>query len=188
MNTKRPLHILFATPKEDTIPALSLMVKFFGWTAEYVTSATQMINAVNINSVSGPPYYDAIVSSIAYDNKDHPGLTGVTAGKLIRRVRQDVPILFVSEYNNSILREEVRRIGDAKLLAEPDTLMSLFNTIEQTVLWHSKTTPKYKGKERRRNSINRSGKYRRFSDELVSIPDRLQEIFTSAAHNGQGGH
>lgn len=183
----KSLYILFATNDEENIAPLRLMVQYYGWTAEFVTTATQMINAVNINSHTGPPFFDAIVSSISYTTKDNdPLLTGVTAGKLIRKIRPNIPILFVSKNNNSILREEVRRVRDAKLLQRPRELSELFENIKQLVEWHNLAeVESYKGLNRRVSSINRSGKFRRATDRVVTVPERLEQVIASAA---KGGH
>lgn len=176
------VHILFADNDDKSLKNLEIQAKKLRWTGEYVSSATQIINAVNINCVNSHKRYDCVVADINYWNPDDgPRLTGITAARLIRKVRPDVPILFISEHVNSVIREEVRRIGDAEIFAKPFNIDKLFRRISQLIIWDRLTNQGLNViEDRRHNSINRSEESRRSTDQMITVPERIQTIIQEA--------
>lgn len=169
------VHILFADDSVDTLDLLKLMARGLGWTGDYVTSASGIIDAVNRNCQEGGPCYDAIVADINYFNAGPgPRMTGITAAREIRKVHPNVPIVFISAYSNSLIREEVRRVG-AQLVDKPFEFDQLFARVRELVRWHrAALNDTYEGENKRRSSVNKSKQYRRASDRRVEAPDIIK--------------
>jgi DNA-binding response OmpR family regulator len=114
------INVLVADDDKDSLELVKTVLDLAGWKGTYVTSATQIVDAMNTNCVSNCQCpYDAIISDISFDNDTiTPRITGITAAREIRKVHSSIPILFVTAYNNSVIREEIRRVG-AELLQKP---------------------------------------------------------------------
>lgn len=179
------VNLLFADDDQGTLDLLRAKTRAMGWTGDYVRSATQIINAVNINCTNSDQEYDAIIADVNYFNSaDEPRLTGITAARELRKVRPDVPIIFISGYVNSILREEARRLF-AEIVSKPFDLDKLFDKIDDMVNWHRLSrTDGYEGLERRIMSVNLTNHERRGTDKLLSVPIRLENAITEAKQKG----
>lgn len=175
----RDIKILYADSDPIELESLAIMVQQYGWEGDQAMSASEIVNKVNLNCSSGGKCYDAIITALNFfDEGSDPYLTGVTAAKMIRKVRTDVPIVFISDHNNSLIREEVRRVS-GELMTKPIDTYALFDRIEQLVIWYRQTqASRYDGDDRRIGSINRSGNFRRNTDmgHEITIPDRLVNL------------
>jgi len=164
--------VLFADDSQDTLDMLKFMADGVGWHGIYVRSASQMIEVVNHIDM-----LDAIVADINYFNNEEPGprITGITAAREIRKILPSIPIVFISAYVTSIIREEIRRVS-AEVVEKPFDLKQLFTRLTQLIYWHRLAMRQsYRGPERRQNSVNQTNFRRRASDRPISVPDRIMD-------------
>ncbi len=164
------IRVLFAEDEDGLTGLFKEMVHDLGWKALYVHNALEMMTAVN-HVVSEGLGLDGVVADISF--LSGPKLTGITAVREIRKVFPNVPVIFISAYVTSIIREEVRRVG-GEIIQKPFDLDTLFDRLIQLIYWNRIVTAKeYEGQERRRNSINRTEHMRRATDYILSTPDRI---------------
>lgn len=179
----RDIRILYADSDPIVLEALKIMVDQYGWVGDEAMSASEIVKLVNKNCVGGGKCYDAIITALNFfDTGSDPYLTGVTAAKMIRKVRKDVPIVFLSDHNNSIIREEIRRVK-GELITKPLDTYSLFVRVNELIRWHRKAqAAKYEGEDRRHTSINRTDNFRRSTDQghEIAVPERLKTIIEEA--------
>jgi len=167
------VRVLFADDSQDTLDLLATMTEGLGWTgSKFVVTATQMIDAVNQSEY----VYDAIVADINYFNAEAGHrITGITAAREIRKVMPNVPIVFISAYVTSIIREEVRRVC-AEIVEKPFDIEKLFIRISQLVYWYRLSRRQdYDGPERRRSSVNHTNERRRMTDQPIAVPERIKD-------------
>lgn len=171
------VNVLFADDSPDTLELMKYMANSLGWRGDYVNSVSGIIEAINLNCVGEKRPYDAIVADVNYFNtQPGPRLTGITAARSIRKVRPDVPILFVSAYVDSIMREEARRVN-AEIISKPVDLDLLFDRISQLIYWHRLAiSGSYEGKDRRISSLNHTNYQRRATDQPVETPKILAKV------------
>lgn len=161
--------LLLADNDQATLQILEFYAEKLGWKFVSTTTAEGIINAVNEKCAAGN-CFDAIVTDIKYDT----GINGITAARAVRKIEPNVPIIFISGYSGSIIREEVRRV-QAELFAKPLDYESLFVRIGTLITWYrGAVRPKYDGTERRRNSVNRTEFNRRVKDKALQISSRLK--------------
>lgn len=174
--------ILYADDDPAVLHSLANMIQHFGWAGDSACNVTEIIGKVNENVSTGTHAYDAIITAVSFFNTNNdPMLTGITAAKLIRKIRKNVPIIFISTHSNSILREEVRRINESELVTKPLDVMALFNRIGEMIAWHRQAQNAVFGKnDRRHNSINRSDNFRRHTDRAIAVPERLKQVLQEA--------
>lgn len=165
------VRVLFAEDEQGTIDAFDQHMRERGWHGIYVPNAVEMMNAVNLVTASELTL-DGIVADIKF--MSGPKLTGITAVREIRKVLPNVPVIFISDYVTSIIREEVRRV-EAEIIQKPSDMGPLFARLSQLIYWNRLVTAKYGGEDRRRNSVNRSEFHRRASDYVLSTPERIAE-------------
>lgn len=168
----RDIRVLFADDSHETIAIFKHITNKLGWKGLYVHSSEEMI--VEVNEVLAQDHtLDAVVASISYFAKTQ--MTGITAAREIRKAMPNVPILFLSQYVTSIIREEVRRVG-AELIQKPFDPETLFIRLSQLIYWNRLATAQsYEGDDRRRNSVNRSAHFRRATDYILSTPERIRQ-------------
>lgn len=165
----RDIKLLIADNNAETLEMLAYKAQLMGWKAITVASASGIISAMN-QSVQEGPEFDAIIADVNFfDNQPGPRLTGITAVREIRKVRPDIPIIFITAYSNSIMREEIRRVR-AELMQKPFDINLLFGRTAQLVAWYrdAKLHQNYQGVERRSRSVNMSGHQRRSTDINIS--------------------
>lgn len=156
--------VLFADDNEDVIEIFKIYCDRYGWAGTYVSNVEDLITEVNTNN------YDAIVSDVLYGE----GVTGITAIKSIRKVKPNIPIIFISSYTNNLLREEIRR-ADATFIHKPD-YEQLFVTLAERIAWctlSSRDKGSYTGPERRVQSFSMGYEHRRRSTDKVELPEHL---------------
>jgi len=164
------IRVLFAEDSDQTVNIFKEVTHSLGWRGLFVSNAVEMINAVN-NLLTDNLDLDAVVADISF--LSGPQLTGLTAAREIRKAMPNVPVIFISAYVTSIIREEVRRVG-AEIIKKPFDVESLFVRLSQLVYWNRLVTAKaYEGEDRRRNSVNRTDNSRRATDYILSTPERI---------------
>ena len=180
------IRVLFADDSETDLELMRFYTEHRGWYGEYVNGVEALLDAVNRNCPEEGRCFDCIVTDINFKDS---AWTGITAIRAIRKVRETVPVVFVSGWVNSMIREEGRRIG-AEVIAKPFDFDILFDKIEQLVLWHRLSVcQSYDGEtDRRRASLNQSDWSRRKTDNLAEIPKILTDIKTEDTARLTAGH
>lgn len=170
------VNVLFADDDRDTLNLLKFIAGLHGWNAVDVECVEEVLNAVNDG-----PRFDAIVMDINYAGQfGVPMLTGITAAREIRKIRPNVPIVFITAYSNSIIREEIRRVN-AELIPKPFNQDELFNRLTRLIYWHrAAMLNTYDGPERRTSSINRTQHRRRAADQIIQPSEILIDIIDEA--------
>lgn len=166
----KDVRVLFAEDSEEMVSTFKQAVERLEWKALYVSNAVEIINAVN-NLLNDNLTLDAVVADISF--LSGPKLTGITAAREIRKALPNVPVLFISAYVTSIIREEVRRVG-AEIIQKPFSIEALFIRLSQLIYWNRIVSyNEYTGEDRRRNSVNQTSDFRRATDYILSTPDRI---------------
>lgn len=167
------IRVLFAEDSVELIDVFRHVAERLGWQGLYAGNALEMM--IVVNSLLGQNLsLDAVVADINF--LQGPKVTGITAVREIRKAMPNVPVIFISSYVTSIIREEVRRVG-AEIVQKPFDPETLFVRLSQLIYWYRLvlTQDQYIGPERRRNSINRSDNARRATDYILSTPERIAE-------------
>lgn len=168
--------LLIADDNIDTLNLLMFKTESLGWKGTAVSSASQILESINDCTNKGQ-CYDAIIADVNYyDNQPGPRMTGITAVREIRKVMPDIPVIFITAYINSIMREEIRRVH-AELVPKPFDLDFLFDRVNELVRWHRNVVPQsYTGEERRHTSFNLSHHTRRVGDRHISPSPRIAAV------------
>ena len=175
------IRVLFAEDEHGLTGLFKEIVHDLGWKAIYVHNALEMMTAVNHLTSEGLGL-DGIVADISF--LSGPKLTGITAVREIRKVFPNVPVIFISAYVTSIIREEVRRVK-GEILQKPFDLNTLFDRLIQLIYWNRLVTAKeYEGQERRRNSVNRTKHMRRATDHIIATPARIAKTLIELRKKG----
>jgi DNA-binding response OmpR family regulator len=171
------VRVLFAVDSENTIVELAHIVDTLSWEGIYVKNAIEIIDTVNSLLAQGRPP-DAVVANIAF--AAGPKVTGITAAREIRKALPNVPMIFLSNYVTSIIREEVRRVG-AEIFPKPFDITELFGRLGHLIYWHRLAIAnEYQGENRRRNSVNTTGNQNRATDYILTTPERIAEAIEDA--------
>lgn len=171
------VNLLIADDDRSTLDLLMYKTESIGWKGKSVTSASQILQAMD-DCTSEDDCYDAIIADINFfDNQSGPRMTGITAIRQVRKVLPNIPVIFVTAFINSITKEEIRRVN-AELVAKPFDIDALYGQINDMVRWHraSQLGTKYKNEERRKTSVNHSGFQRRVGDKVIKPPERVLQI------------
>lgn len=183
------VRILFADKDESVLALFREAITYLGWVGDYTDSVTGIIKLVNENCLNGDSQcYDAIVSGVNFFSEDGPRLTGITAARQIRKVRPDVPIIFVTSYVTSMVKEEARRLN-AELLPKPIDVIDVLRKVSQLVYWNRLATGnKYEGDDRRKQSLHFGTENRRATDQTISIPEALSHTIESVIRSNYVKH
>lgn len=177
----KDIRVLFAEDSDDVLEQFKLAVQRLGWKGLYVSNAVEIMNAVNNLLVEGLTL-DAVVANISFITG--PKVTGITAAREIRKAMPNVPIIFVSPYVTSMIREEVRRV-EAEIVKAPFEVEALFVRMSQLIYWNRLVTAnEYGGEDKRRNSVNQTKYLRRATDYILSTPERIAETLKGLNQRG----
>lgn len=164
---------ILVADKDDSVLALyKQTINQIGWKAAYVNSVTKILDAINSQCGSSGSCYDAIISGVNFFSEDGPRLTGITAARQIRKVHPEIPIIFVTSYLSSMVKEEARRL-QAEVFPKTSSATDVMRRVAQLVYWNRLANLEYKGAERRERSVNFGMEKRRATDQLVTIPKSL---------------
>lgn len=172
-NNDKP-YVLFADDDADSLTLITMFAAERGWRYDTATTATEILEQVNLHCKQQGDCYDVLVCDVNYFNSDHgsmPRLTGITAATEIRRQFPNLPILFVSAYDTYILKDQIK-VLNAELITKPFDPDFLFKRMEFAIYWNKKS---YTDQDRRSNKINVSGLYRRSTDRRLHVPDVLDK-------------
>lgn len=178
---REPPHILFADDDPATLDIYAAYIKTFGWSADYVKSARELIEQVNANCAAAGRCYDALVCDVNFfDERPETGprITGVTAAKVIRENHPDLPIVFVTAYSSYLVRDVITDLG-GELFSKPVDFEQLFARVAYLIRWNRIVTPpQIPGGDRRKEPINHSDNYRRKTDSALTVPPVLENLIT----------
>jgi CheY-like chemotaxis protein len=163
------VHVLFADDNIETLTLMEMWCREVGWNGVYVTTALGIVDEINKASLKGQGF-DAIVADINFKT-DGPDVTGITVARTIRKVRPEIPIIFVSAYVNSTIREEVRRVN-AEVLTKPVDYDDLFQRIAELVYWHRIAVTTIEG-QNPQSSITSSGWEKRRTSKEIEPPQNV---------------
>lgn len=168
------VNLLLADDHQETADLLMYKTKSLGWTGTCVNSASGIIQAMNDTNFS----FDAIIADVNFfDNQPGPRITGITAIREIRKVRPNIPVIFVTGFSNSLVREEVRRVN-ADLMTKPFDLEALFERVHDLIYWYRLGTLN-NSLERRGSSVNMTDHHRRVSDQRIGHPsERITNVIS----------
>lgn len=169
----RGVRVIFADESSETIDMFRHIVNRLGWDGIYTSTAVALMDTVN-NLFGAGQHIDAIVADVRYKDS----VTGITAARQIRQAMPNVPILFVTSYVTSMIKEEVRRV-DGEIIKKPFDPEELFVHLSQLIYWHRLATYTnsnltHDGVERRQNSVNRTSNFRRVTDKILKTPERIK--------------
>jgi DNA-binding response OmpR family regulator len=175
---RNPPFILFADDDAATLDVFRAYTQALKWTGDFVGTAREIIAAVNQACDAGR-CYDALVCDVNYFDErpdSGPRLTGVTAARVIRQTHPDLPVVFVSGFTSHLIRGVINEVG-ADFYEKPVDFEVLFSRIAYLIRWSRIVQPpQYHGQERRKETINKSGQYRRRSDSAIEIPPILDTL------------
>lgn len=167
------IRVLFAEDSEDVIAIFRSSIDRLGWKGLYVGNAVEIIHTVN-NMLSEGLELDAVVADLSFSQG--PKLTAITAVRELRKAMPNVPVIFISPYVTSMIREEVRRVN-GELIQAPFDMDQLFVRLSQLIYWSRVVlSNEYEGENKRHESINRSNNFRRATDYILSTPERIADI------------
>lgn len=157
--------VLIADDDTAALDVMSFMAASKGWTFTCVTSAHAMIEAVNENCTdANSRCFDCIIADVNYAGEtDEAALTGIGAAKQIRKLRPNVPIIFISGWVNSLIREEARRVR-AELVQKPNDPDVLFDIATDLII-------KYR-------ELKQSGgpMFEATQKDMIAVPERVENI------------
>lgn len=177
---KYQVHILFADDDIETLALMKWKCESLGWVGKYVSNAVEIIEAFNASETR----FDAVVTDINFSRDiNFPSVTGISAAREIRKISKNVPIIFVSAYGNSMIREEARRVN-AEIVDKPiENINKFFDDLARLIRWYRGATGRYDGPERRKVSINRTDYRRRVTDRLIVPSKTIQAVISMGEIN-----
>jgi CheY-like chemotaxis protein len=184
---ERPF-VLFADDDPSILDIFKYMAGQKGWRADTATTAREVIEKVNEHCTDVGQCYDCIVTDVNFmDNQAGPRLSGITAIAQIRKKYADVPVIVYSAYLNSMMRDEIKSLGNAEAVEKlarynkggQTDIISVVERVERIILWAKK---RYTGPDRRLASSGQyEGEKRRQSDhENIRVPEVLEQVMTEA--------
>lgn len=177
------IRVLFADSSQETLALYQRAAHALHWHGLYVESSEEMMDTIN-HVLNEGLELDAIVANIAYFSGTQ--VTGITAAREARKALPNVPIVFISEYVTSMIREEVRRVGGAEILEKPVDPEKLFIRLSNLIYWHRLVIDnEYKGDNRRKASVNRTDNQRRATDYVLTTPERISQVLADVERDKQ---
>ena len=125
-NKDENLFVLFADDDTDTLELYNAYCDLKGWAGQFTRTASGIVDLVNEN-IDRP--FDVIVSDINFTHSV-PRLTGISAALELRKKGFDIPILFITAFVNSLIKEEVKRVG-AEIMEKPVDFEKVFQGIRE---------------------------------------------------------
>jgi DNA-binding response OmpR family regulator len=175
--------VLFADDDPLVLKALVRGAEKRGICADTATTAREILHKVNKHCGEWGNCYDMVVADVNY--MDAQGkrslLTGITAGDQIRRSYPDLPILYVTGFASSMVRQQIRKQG-ADVVEKPFEIEALLDRVMMTL---AVAGSDYQGPERRNKSINQSGHTRRRTDRPLEVPKVVEKSLADAHANAK---
>jgi CheY-like chemotaxis protein len=153
-------HILIVDDEEMLMDMMRQVLEQLGYTVSAYTDSAEALKAF----LACPRVYDLLITDMTM-----PGMTGTGLAKAVKAVRNDLPIILCTGFNEQISQENSQSLGIQSLIMKPVGMQQLAETIRNVLV--------PKSTERRRNPrfgaptgtfvISRTHPYERFS--LVDI-------------------
>jgi DNA-binding response OmpR family regulator len=169
-----PPHLLFADDDPATLGIYKYYCDRMSWTGEFVTTAREIISAVNMNCSNGGRCFDALIADVNFfdEKPGGPRVSGVAAARSIREQYPQLPIVFVTAFNSYLIKDAAAAVH-AEIYSKPIDFERLFARIAHLVRMHRVALAPAPGDERRSKSINTSGNFRRTTDKPIELPTVL---------------
>jgi DNA-binding response OmpR family regulator len=164
------IRILFADDNQDTLDLLAATAKLRGWASETARSTEEIIAKVTSECSGRGRCFDALILDVRFDDSGQP--SGIQAVRAVRRNFPNIPVIFITGWTSRFVKDEALRVGQ-EVITKPFDPNYVLDRAEVWMIWAGAHTPCYTGTERRSQSINRSGYYRRATDKPVVINERV---------------
>lgn len=175
-----PPLIVYAEDHDDTREYVAVFLRSEGFRVETTRDAEELIDTVN-RLCEARDCPDLIISDVSFFNaepRSTPKLTGIGAAYQIHKKFPNLPILFLTAYDNTLTRQTAgEAVGVSQAAApvisktaHPSELVSRVKDALRL------TAHRYEGEDRRRYAVNRSGYYRRRTDRRVEMPQTVRDV------------
>jgi CheY-like chemotaxis protein len=174
--------VIFADDDPDILEMLAFAAKTREWEVVTCKTGRELLAKVNTLCCQGccP---DMIVADVHYfDHTPGPKMTGISAGREIRKKFPDIPMLFLTAYVTTLLRHKAHALN-AEMESKPITDLSGFLDRIELMMQLSGGTY-YNGPERRMQSINYTKHQRRRTDIQLKVPDVIAAAMSAARKQG----
>jgi DNA-binding response OmpR family regulator len=126
---------------------------------------------------SGGRCYDAIVADVNYHTQgEEPRLSGITAIDAVHKKFPNIPVIYVTAYDTSLVRQQFRRQG-ADWITKPFDYRKLAERVDSAVMYASQS---WTGPDRRTSSVKFTGEERRASEQKLEVPKAVEAALTLA--------
>lgn len=180
--TRGPV-VVFADDHVDTLEMLRVMALSRGIRPVLARTPREILARVNELCEAGE-CPDAIVADVNYFTSEPlaqhiPRLTGLTAGREIRKKFPDIPIIYVTAYASARVKIQAReQAADVVEKGPGFDLEALFDRIEYMV--HEQAQYPYEGPERRRGQRPAHPGRRRSDFVPLTVPEVVEAAIESA--------
>jgi CheY-like chemotaxis protein len=202
-DANRPF-ILIADDDADTVEILRVMAEEKGWCVDSAITAREIIDKVNYHCRELGRCYDCIVSDVHFfDNQPGPKFTGITAIGAIRRHWANVPVIFYSAYLNTMMRDEIGKLGNTQAIEKSGApfsqsvgtggdVMTVIARVEATLDWAKKFVagdrrkdrdPQYRGPFRREDDCKGEIRVEPALEEALREAKALRGVDTESGEN-----
>ena len=183
-------HILIVDDEEMLVDMMRQVLEQLGYTVSAYTDSANALKAF----LASPRAYDLLITDMTM-----PGMTGTGLAKAVKAVRNDLPIILCTGFNEQINQENSQSLGIQSLIMKPVGMQQLAETIRSVMV--------LKPTERRKNPrfgapagtfvISRTHPYERFSlvdigmsglaysHEMESVSDHLSDQLAIMTPDGE---
>lgn len=168
--------VVIAEDHEDTLHMLKFAFESNGFLVDLARTSLELLEVVDYRCSEDGQCPDAIVTDIQFLNDT---LSGIGAARTVRKEYPNIPVVFISAYVNSLIREEAMKVGDA-IIAKPLNPSVL---VERVCYLIQLSVHRYSGPERRIRSINRSGQSRRATDHRLEVRPAIRDAISQRAQS-----
>lgn len=173
--------IIFADDDRDTTEILAVYARQRKW--EVVTCATGRELLAQVKELCAEGCCpDMIVADVNYgDTLPGPRMTGISAGREIRKRFPNIPILYLTGWDSTLIRKQAREEIGAEVQSKPVKDIDAFLD-RLSYLMEYAGTKYYAGPERRVESINHTRNRRRRTDVDLEVPRVINTALEKARH------
>ncbi len=121
-------HILLVDDEIQIVKMCSIMLSKLGYKVTSFTQPEKALEAFN----SSPNSYDVVITDVTM-----PNIAGDVLGKLLREIREDIPIILCSGYTDRINYEEAINSGFSEFISKPINTNYLVHVLENILSYKS---------------------------------------------------
>lgn len=118
-------HILIVDDEEMLVDMMRRVLEQLGYTVSDHTDSADALNAF----LSSPQAYDLLITDMTM-----PGMTGTGLAKAVKAVRDDLPIILCTGFNEQINEENSHSLGIQALIMKPVGMQQLAETIRNVLV------------------------------------------------------